>query len=129
MNIRLFNRKYWIRSFEEAKEVKGYLYSPHSDRVESLHIHVLGRESIMALPEGERSIKRLEGHGEVKLQAANQDLGIKGDLLFYDGDWYECVSCDKYDHTLLSHYNYQFTIVPHDSSGATDLEPPTEEPE
>lgn len=120
MNIALFNRKYWVRRFETPKNVKGYYTSCYSDFVASLHVHPMGTDQLQALPEGERNIKHLEGHGSDVLIASNQDNGTKGDYLLYKGDWYECVSAQEYDHTLLSHYNYQFVIIPKDSSGLGD---------
>ena len=128
MNIRLFNKNYWIRRFGEQRIVKGYVVSGSSDFVANLNIHPMSADKIQALPEGERYIKRLEGHGEVRLQTGSEKTNTKGDLLFYHGDWYECTSCQLWDHTLLSHYNYQFVIVPIDASGSVDIEPPTGEP-
>lgn len=49
-------------------------------------------------------------------------------MLWYCGDWYECVSSMLYDHTILNHYNYQFVLTPHDASGSIDLEPPVGDP-
>lgn len=123
MNITVFNREYWIRRFEAMQETRGYMYAPHKDFVASLHVHP-GQDSVSAQPEGARKITRLEGHGNQALQTANQKTGVKGDLLYYQGDWYECVSCVMWDHTMLSHYNYQFSLVPSDASGNNDLDPP-----
>lgn len=39
MNIRLFNKTYWVRRFGEQKVVKGYVTSGYSDFQASLHIH------------------------------------------------------------------------------------------
>ena len=128
MNIRLFNKTYWVRRFGEQKVVKGYVTSGYSDFQASLHIHPLSTDQQQALPEGERTIKRLEGHGEIKLLVANQDLNRKADLLYYHGDWYECVSSQVWDHTILSHLNYQFVLVPSDAAGSIDLEPPVGDP-
>lgn len=125
MNISLFNKPYTIRRFNgEQRIINGYITSHYEDFTASLHIHPLSDDTINALPEGERLIKRLEGHGNIELRSANQDSDQKGDLLYYDGDWYECESSVKYDHTLLSHWNYKFIIVPDDASGTTDTDPP-----
>lgn len=128
MNIRLFNKLYWIRRFGEQKNVKGYLTSGREDFGASLNVHPLSTDQMQALPEGQRKVKRLEAHGEAELVVADEKLNRKGDLLYYHGDWYECVSSQVWDHTLLSHYNYQFVLVPSDSSGTIDLEPPVGEP-
>lgn len=124
MNIRLFNKYYWIRRFGEQRSVMGYVVSDFSDFAASLNIHPMSADKIQGLPEGERKIKHLEGHGEVKLNVGNEKTHTKGDLLFYHDDWYECTSCQLWDHTVLSHYNYQFILVPMDASGSVDLEPP-----
>lgn len=128
MNIRLFNKNYWIRRFGVQREVKGYLTSGYEDFVASLNVHPLGTDAIQALPEGERKLKRLEAHGEVALLVGDEETGRKGDLLYYHGDWYECVSSQMWDHTILSHYNYQFILVPTDAGGTVDLELPTGDP-
>lgn len=124
----MFNKNYWIRRFDEQREVKGYLTSGSRDFAASLHIHPLGTDSIQALPEGLRHLKRLEGHGEIELFTANEEANRKGDLLYYHGDWYECINCQLWHTTLLSHYNYQFVIVPVDSGGTIDLHAPNGEP-
>jgi len=128
MNIRLFNKNYWVRRFGEQKVVMGYLTSGAEDFVLSANIHPMSTDSIQALPEGERHIKRLEGHGEVALNVGNETSNTKGDLLFYHGDWYECTSCQLWDHTVLTHYNYQFVLVPWDASETYDMTQPEGEP-
>lgn len=121
MNIALFNKEYRIRRFSEQRIVKGYVTASHRDFTVRLHVHPSGNDTIQSTPEGERKIKRLEAHGTVILQAADQEKGQKGDLLFYHGAWYECVSAVEYEHTILSHWNYAFVIVPSDAAGSIDI--------
>ncbi len=129
MNITIFNKPYWLRHFTEQKEVRGYLTSGYVDKVVSLHIHPLGTDQIQTLPEGERKIKHLEGHGSENLVVADQDKNRKGDLLYYYNEWYECIASQPYDHTLLSHYNYQFVLVPSKEAVSTDTKnPPNGDP-
>jgi hypothetical protein len=127
MNITLFNRKYWIRRFGEQRNVRGYMVADREDFVANIHVHP-GSEVIQEVPEGERSIRRLEGHGPEALRASSHNGGTKGDLLYYNGEWYECVSSVSWNHTLLNHYNYSFVVVPKDAAGTTDLEPPDGDP-
>ena len=63
MNITLFNKKYWVRRFKEPQNIRGYITADHEDFVASLHIHPMGSDAMLALPEGERKMKHLEGHG------------------------------------------------------------------
>ena len=116
MNITIFNKKYWVRRFGKPKNVRGYITSGREDFVASLHVHPMGSDAMQALPEGERKMKHLEGHGTAVLIPANQETGVKGDLLFY--------------HTVLSHINYQFCLVPTNSPRSADIkDPPTAVPD
>lgn len=129
MNITLFNKKYWVRRFGEPKNVRGYSTASKEDFVASLHVHPMGSDAMLALPEGERKMKHLEGHGTAVLIPASEKTGVKGDLLYYMGDWYECTAAQQFDHTMLSHLNYTFCLVPEDSARAADIaDPPTEDP-
>jgi len=105
LNITLFNRKYWIRRFGEQREIRGYLTSGYTDFTASLHVHPLGSDALQAFPEGEHTVKRLEAHGTDILRVSDYDAGTKGDLLYYCGEWYECVSAQEWNHSLLSHIN------------------------
>lgn len=128
MNISLFNKPYWLRRADEQRLVKGYLTSGFVDVVVNIHVHPLSTDQIQALPEGERKLKRLEGHGNTELLTADEEKNRKADLLYYHGDWYECLSCKLHDDTILGHFNYQFVIVPKDAGGSIDLKAPEGDP-
>mgnify|MGYP001031497305 CR=1 FL=1 len=124
MNIRIFNKNYVVRRFGEQKNFNGYLTSEYEDFVASLNVHPLSADQMQALPEGQRKVKRLEAHGEVNLVVADEKLNRKGDMLYYHRDWYECVSSQIWEHTILSHLNYQFVLVPEDVSQSPVMFPP-----
>lgn len=124
MNIRIFNKTYTLRRFGTPKNIGGYTKSTYTDSTVSLHLHPLSTDQLQALPEGERTVKRIEGHGEIALITADQTTGQKGDLVYYYGEWYKCESCQCYDHTILNHYNYQFVRAATDGAAVTDLTPP-----
>lgn len=129
MNITLFNRKYWRRRFGKPRNVRGYITSGREDDVVSLHVHPMGSDALQALPEGERKMKHLEGHGTDVLTPADQETGVKGDLLLYEGDWYECTAAQSHKDTILAHLNYQFCLVPKNSPRSADIvDPPTQDP-
>lgn len=129
MNITLFNKKYWVRRFEEQKEVKGYITSGYHDFVVSMNVHPTGSDGLDHKGAGARRTKHLEGHSSDLLVTADQSRNQKGDLLYYMGEWYECISAQLWDHTVLSHLNYQFSLVPNDASRSMDLvNPPTGDP-
>lgn len=128
MNVRIFNKKYWVRQFSSSDVYKGYVVSTHTDKTFSLNVHPLGAEQMKALPEGERNIAKLEAHGDAGIVPADKSAGKRGDLLYYGGEWYECTSAVVWDHTILSHTNYQFSILPKDDPGVDILNPPQSDP-
>lgn len=114
--IGMFRRPHWIRRWGEGGR---------TDFKANLNVQPLGANDLKALPEGLRQTKRLKAWGNDKLTAGDQQTGQQGDWLYYDGRWYECVSCIAWDHTLLSHYRSEFCLV--DGSVAKkNLEPPAE---
>lgn len=121
MNILIFNRSYTLRRFGQPVEKNGYLHSSHLDMKVSIHVHPAGGDSVQNDGAGGRVSRHLEGHGNIRLNVADQNIGTKADCLYYHGDWYECVSCQYWDHTILTHYNYSFTLIPQDSELAHDI--------
>lgn len=87
MNITLFNKKYWVRRFKEPQNIRGYITADHEDFVASLHIHPMGSDAMLALPEGERKMKHLEGHGTDLLIPASEAMpAISSALSTISGD-------------------------------------------
>jgi hypothetical protein len=125
MNIGLFNEDYIVRRFgRESHNVKGYIAYDYTDITVSMHVHPLNYSEVWALAPGERRVKRLAAECSEKLYTSDHNKGIKGDLLWFEGQWYECVSEAVHKDTLLSHGNYQFVIVPTDAHGTNDTKPP-----
>lgn len=110
--IGLFKRPYTIRQYGEQTITDGYPSSPYSDTMTRLNVQPLTPDELMALPEGERTVKRVKSFGPDKLKSADEFKGIPGDHLFYQGLWYECKSSVMWDHTILSHYRSDFVILP-----------------
>lgn len=116
--IGMFRRPTWIRRWGE---------DGRRDFQMPLNVQPLSADELQALPEGLRKTKRLKAWGPSLLTAADQTTQQRGDWMYYGGLWYECVSCVKWDHTPLSHYESQFCQV--DGSVAkANLEPPAASP-
>lgn len=129
VGIGIFRRKYTVRRFKPQEEVPGgYVTSQYEDVVTSLNVQPLSGRELMALPEGERSTKRLKAYGDLQLITSDQDNGILGDWLFYRGSWYRCVSAAIWDHTLLAHCQSEFVKVP-ESEIPHNMEPPGKDEE
>lgn len=107
MNISIFNKEYLMRRYERD--------SSPSETVIKIHLHEEEHGSTQ-WAETQGVVRTLSGHGMVELMEADYENGTRGDRVMYRGRWYECVSCVLYDHTVLSHYNYKFIVVPEDAA-------------
>jgi len=112
MAIGLFKKPYPIRRYTPQTFVKGYASSEWKDGTTRLNVQPLTPDELMALPEGERTIKRIKSFGAEKLASADEMTGTPGDRIFYIGYWFECKMSVMWDHTMLSHYRSEFVILP-----------------
>lgn len=109
--LKLFKRKYIVRRFGEEKIIDGYSHSTYNDIEVSLNVQPLSKEDLKALPEGERTTKRIKAYGDFVFTAADQANEKKGDWLLYRNRWFECVSAVEWDHTMLSHCESEFVEI------------------
>ena len=110
--MQIFRSPYVVRRFGEQEIVQGHATSGYADEVTKLNVQPLNPNELQALPEGQRTVKRIKAFGDYPLRAADQDAGTPGDLLRYLGQWYECASSVLWNHTLLGHYRSEFTLLP-----------------
>ena len=125
--IGLFKRLYNLRSYAAQTIVNGYASATYSDSVKRFDVQPLTPDELMALPEGERTVKRIKTFGPDRLTSADEFEGIPGDRLFYNGNWFECTSSVMWDHTILSHYRSDFVLLPQADQMAP-IAPPGPEP-
>lgn len=124
MLFSFFKKDYIVRRFGEETVVNGVSGAPHTDSVVALEdVQPLSSDELQALPEGERTIRHIKSIGSTKFTTADEDAGTPGDWLYYRGQWYECKSCQYWDHTILSHYESEFVAVP---TGPTTTPPEVE---
>lgn len=110
MSIGLFKRPYVIRHFLPQTFVRGYATSSSQDTTARLNVQPLSANELQALPEGERTVRRVKSFGQERLISADEFTGTQGDRLFYQGYWYECKSSVEWNHTMLRHYRSEFVI-------------------
>lgn len=80
MGIGIFRRSYTVRRFKPQEDVPGgYVTSQYEDVVTALNVQPLSTKELMALPEGDRSVKRLKAFGDLQLTTSDQEQGILGD--------------------------------------------------
>jgi len=112
MSIGLFKKPYTIRRHGEQTVTDGYAWYPYTDIITRLNVQPQAPNEFDAAPEGDRTIKRLKSWGPAQLTSANEYTGQPGDYLFYKGIWYECLSSVEWDHTMLRHFQSDFTALP-----------------
>jgi hypothetical protein len=88
----------------------------YTDLSVNLNVQPLSKNELQALPEGERTIKRVKTFGMDALVSADEHMQTAADLLFYDGLWYECKTCVHWLHTPLTHYEAEFVVLSDQSS-------------
>lgn len=113
MLFSFFKRDYIVRRFGDETVVNGVSGAPHEDFVVALEdVQPLSSDELQALPEGERTVRHIKSIGSTKFTTADEESGTPGDWLYYNGRWFECKSCQLWDHTILAHYESEFVVVP-----------------
>ena len=105
----MFKSKYILRRFGEADR-NGY--RSYTDRVIRLNVQSLNEKEREALPEGQRSSRRVKSFGKDEVHTVNQRTGIPADLLYCCGEWYECEQASLWAHTPLVHWECQWVVLP-----------------
>jgi hypothetical protein len=122
--IGLFKKPHIVRQYGKQAFVRGYASAAYTDKAVRLDVQPLSPDDLMALPEGDRTVKRIKTFGPDRLTSADEFRDTPGDRLFYNGQWYECKSSVMWDHTILSHYRSNFVILPQ----REQMEPPEVKP-
>ena len=123
MGIGLFKRPYTLRRYKPQAIKDGYAESEYTDIIVKLNVQPLAPNDYLALPEGERTVKRVKTFGFDQLTSADELSGTPGDRLWYLGAWWECKSSAVWDVTLLRHFQSNFVILPQRAQEAAPLPP------
>ena len=120
--MKLWRKPYTVRSYGAQMYVNGYAVDGgYTDRIEYLDIQTNSNDSTLD-PMGHRETQVIRAFGDNKLKIADTEQGIKGDMLYFNGKWFECTSSVFWEHTPLSHYDSRFISV---TEGVESPEAPT----
>lgn len=117
MGVDFFRSTYIVRRFYTDDIINGYGVASYEDFTAKLNVQPLSQDDLQALPEGVSVSKSFKGYGDAALRTANAIQKCRGDWLYYEGSldgcghWYECVSSQCWNHTMLAHYESVFTQV------------------
>ena len=120
--MELWRKPYTLRRFNPQTYTNGYAVdNGYTDSIVKLDVQTNSNGNSLE-PSGQRDTQVIRAFGDFPIKAADTTAGTKGDMLWFNGKWFECTSCVFWEHTPLSHYDSQFISV---TEGVEAPEPPT----
>ena len=114
MGLNIFRKLYTVRRHGTQAAKRGYSSAPYTDIVMRLNVQPQAPDSFESKEEGDVTEKRLKAWGKDRLISADPSTDTPGDCLYYQGEWYECISSVMWGHTAVAHYQSDFTLMPAD---------------
>lgn len=121
----IWKRPYTLRRYKKQKNRRGYFGRGYTETTVMLNVQTVNANAVVT-KEGKRPTKSIKAFGSFPIKAADVKTATQGDRLFFEGEWYECTSCVHKEHTPLTHYLSQFTLVS-EAIPEEDLTPPNKE--
>lgn len=106
----IWKRPYVLRRYKAQKNRKGYYARGYTETTVMLDVQTVNASATVT-KEGKRPTKQIRSFGSFPIKAADVKSATQGDRLFFEGEWYECTSCVRREHTPLAHYRSEFTLV------------------
>lgn len=107
MGLRLWKKPHILRRFTNPVSTGGYDFSGYEDIVIDSDIQTTDRSSTMG-PDGDASVQRLKMFSDFEINVADEATGALGDLLWFQGKWFECRSSRLSENTFLKHWTSTF---------------------
>lgn len=109
--VAFFKKLYTVKRYEDSIIVDGVISSGYAD-IGKIPLDVQEESGSSSMDEqGKRVTKNIRAFGQFPFRTA-ESPDIKGDLLKYKDQWYECTSCVHRHNTLLTHYDSSFVLIP-----------------
>jgi len=105
MAISLWKKNYVVRRFGALTNVGGYMATTHTDSMALLDIQTMSNTQ-KTDSDGDVSVQRIKAFGDLDLKPSRQSS--KGDLVWFQGKWFECIASRKSENTLIAHWTYEF---------------------
>ena len=108
--LRIWKNYYVLRRFKPNVNVDGYTTSDYEDRLIFADIQPAGSHAENP-PEGKRTSTTISVISKTLMKTADARTNTPGDMLLFDGDWYQCQTSQNYTHTPLKHCTATFIKV------------------
>lgn len=106
----LFYKEYVLRRFQPSVYVKGHSLSSYDDKPLHADIQTLQNTSTTS-ESGAEAKQRIKVFSKEQIQIADKKKGIRADWVYFQGKWFEAVSCRLSENTLLKHYTSEFEEI------------------
>ena len=108
MGIGLWKKNRIIRRFKDADNHDGYTFQKREDFVVKCDVQTTDGRATMG-DDGDRFVQHLKVYSnDVKLRPADKNAGTTGDLLWYQGKWFECRGAVLFENSFLRHWECDF---------------------
>ena len=106
-----FGSAYTMRRYEKDVIVNGYS-APGTYTDSTVTLDVQSQYSVET-PEdpGSRDSFTLKVFSDFAFRVSNQEEGVRADLIYYEGRWFEAAQCRE-SKNVLPHWTSLFTLVP-----------------
>lgn len=120
MGLGLWKRQRILRQFKEPVYSNGIQTYDYDDVVIMADVQTTDRSTTTG-PDGDRSVQSLKVFCDFRVNVADQQSGMPGDMIWFQGKWFECRSSRLSENTFLSHWTSTFVQC------LNQPEPPNEE--
>lgn len=106
----IFGKKHVLRRFGKISYVGGHESYSSEDSEINADVQPVTRNNTMTEAGAELS-SRVKAWTDIELMPCDPDKGVKGDWLYHQERWYQCVSSVNDNNTMLSHWTSEFEMV------------------
>ena len=105
--MQFFKKPRTVRRYSEPKNVKGYISIPYEEITLPMDIQTLENVDITT-QDGTTSVQKLKAFCDEPILTENANLQQKADRVWFQGKWFDCLSCRLSENTPLKHYTATF---------------------
>lgn len=107
MALGIWKKKRIVRRFDASKMINGHQTSGFTDSVAVIDVQTTSSTG-KTDTDGDEHVQRLKAFGDYQMRVADIDNGVKADLLWFQGRWFECIASRLSENTFLKHWTSEF---------------------
>ena len=107
MGLGLWKRKHHLRRFKEPEIRGGHVFEKYEDIYFKADVQTTGRTTSTGL-DGDFARQDLKVFSDLEMRVADAQTGVRADMLWHQGKWFECRSSRLSENTFLKHWTSTF---------------------